>query len=119
MRLADLEAALAEADLVTVSRIAWSEFWEMHSLFHTCSEPFTYWEPGSLEVLNTFSREWKSVPNPPIVTMDAGANVHVLVPQSEKAKWLETLKKAFPKYSILADDEGTGARFLDEAGGSS
>ena len=83
-RLGALESAFSEGDLIEVSRIAWAETWEMHSLFHTSAEPFTYWEPGSVRALQ-WLRPWIAHGGanhdevPPIVTMDAGANVHVLV----------------------------------------
>jgi diphosphomevalonate decarboxylase len=107
-RLRDLEAALGEGDLRQVSRIAWSETWEMHSLFHTCSEPFTYWEPGTVAVLRWLMPHLKDS-LAPIVTMDAGANVHVLVPTSVASNWAERLEEAFPEYPILRDAQGVGA----------
>lgn len=111
-RLRSLEAALGEGDLSEVSRIAWAETWEMHSLFHTCADPFTYWEPGSIRALQ-WLRPWIAQgPASPIVTMDAGANLHVLVPSESRAEWLARLKAAFPSTELLWDSQGRGARLL-------
>lgn len=108
-RLATLEGALARGNGATVSDLAWTEFWEMHSLFHTCPTPFTYWEPETLRVLKYFSR----IRGDAIVTMDAGANVHVLIPSSEAEQWKARIQAAFPRLPILEDQEGKGADILD------
>lgn len=115
-RLRSLEAALGDGDLAEVSRIAWAEMWEMHSLFHTSADPFTYWEPGSVAALRWLI-PWMSPSNArdvasPIVTMDAGANVHLLVPTSEAPAWRHRIETAFPSLRILEDREGSGAEIL-------
>ncbi len=111
-RLLDLESYLGEGDLRSVSRLAWSEMFEMHSLFHTSSEPFTYWEPGSIQALRWLSSYVGRGDRPPIITMDAGANVHVLVPQSEKEHWLQALTEHFRDWRILVDSQGEGASLM-------
>lgn len=111
-RLIQMKQALSEGDVRTVARIAWEESWEMHSLFHTCSEPFSYWEPGSMKVLqaldpwvNGTHRETPIVT--PIVTMDAGPNVHVIVDATQRELWFDRLSPL--GFKILSDRQGTGA----------
>lgn len=118
-RLEKMIEALRRGELAAVSRLAWQEAWEMHSLFHTAEEPFTYWRPGTLEILNglrpfvwpaesgTLSAQPGQVP--PIVTLDAGPNVHVLVPATRAPEWRERLRSAFPAWRILEDVQGLGA----------
>jgi mevalonate pyrophosphate decarboxylase len=90
----------------------------MHSLFHTCSETFTYWEPGTLKVLKWLTPYIQeggaegSELTPPIVTMDAGANVHILVEAAEASKWQKLLQDAFPEFEVLQDSQGKGPRLL-------
>jgi diphosphomevalonate decarboxylase len=115
-RLRELRSALrasptAPADLATVAKVAWGEAWEMHSLFHTCSEPFTYWQPGSIAALRLLSPLMKSA-TPPIATLDAGPNVHILVAEAARAEWRARLQSAFPGVRVLEDGEGRGARIL-------
>jgi diphosphomevalonate decarboxylase len=117
-RLKQLQAALDEGDLQSVSTLAWSEFWEMHSLFHTSQNPFSYWEAGSIQILQALS-SWVSHPSqsssekPPVVTMDAGPNVHVLVPTVEASRWRSRLEDLFPGIEILEDRQGSGAEILE------
>jgi diphosphomevalonate decarboxylase len=106
-----LRAAISAGDWNEVARQAWAECWEMHSLFHTSQPPFTYFQPGTIAVLRWLSSAVAS-PNPPIVTLDAGPNVHVLVPSAEVDQWLTKLNEAFPEYQVLKDTQGFGAELL-------
>jgi mevalonate pyrophosphate decarboxylase len=85
--------------------------WEMHSLFHTSEEPFTYWNPQTIEGLH-FLAEFLKSPTPPIVTLDAGPNVHVLVAEGDRSVWRERLTTQFGKDRILEDGQGPGAEVL-------
>jgi len=114
VRLARLVAALSSGDLAEVARLSWAEAFEMHSLFHTSEPPFTYWEPGTLAVLRWLEPQVREGASgaPPIVTLDAGPNVHVLVPAPEAAGWESRLRKAFPGTRVLCDRQGEGARWV-------
>jgi diphosphomevalonate decarboxylase len=110
-RVRTLEASLGEGNVAEIARVAWAEFWEMHSLFHTCAESFTYWEPGTLEALKWLEPHVRQ-PDPPIVTMDAGPNIHILVPTAKADAWRTLLTTAF-KGEILEDRSGQGATLLE------
>jgi diphosphomevalonate decarboxylase len=110
-RIRNLLSALGEGDVATVSRIAWTEAWEMHSLFHTSADPFTYWMPGTVEALRMLAPHVASS-KPPIVTMDAGPNVHVSVPAESRAHWHTLLESAFGANRVLMDEEGKGAELI-------
>jgi diphosphomevalonate decarboxylase len=111
-RFHHLKAALAVGDISEVSRLSWTEMWEMHSLFHTATPAFTYWEPGTIHALRSFAEDVLS-DNPPIITLDAGPNVHVLVPQTERAHWLKVLTERFGSEALLSDGQGRGAEILN------
>ncbi len=111
-RLRRLAPALAAGSFSDVAAIAWEELWEMHSLFHTAADPFTYWLPGSVKALR-----WASAyRSEAIVTMDAGPNVHFLVPESARDLWLSRLREQFPREEILVDAQGSGAEVLSIEG---
>jgi mevalonate pyrophosphate decarboxylase len=75
--------------------LCWAEFWDMHVLFETASPPFGYMTEKSLAVLNFVRTFWLELGRGPIVTMDAGANIHFIFHQDQKEekkqilKWLE------------------------------
>lgn len=116
-RLAAFETALRRADLASLARIAWSEAWEMHSLFHTASEPFTYWKSGTVAALEwlapyIYVASGTSAPVPPIVTMDAGPNIHITVPVQDAAIWRTRFTDRFGHEAVLEDRPGSGASIV-------
>lgn len=106
-----MEEALRQGDLPAVSHLAWGEAWEMHELFHTCLEPFSYWTPGTIEGLHWLS-SFLGEALPPIVTLDAGPNLHVIVERNQQDLWRERLKNQFVGVPILEDQPGSGASIL-------
>jgi diphosphomevalonate decarboxylase len=119
-RLQELRRAIEMGSASDLERLAWEESWEMHSLFHTSQPPFTYWEPGSVALLRTLAPlfETDAARSPfaglprPIATMDAGANVHLLVPEASVVDWSRRLHESFPDLEILVDRQGSGAGLL-------
>jgi len=70
--------ALRTKDWTSAYKICWREFQDMHRLFSTCEQPFTYMTENSLIVLKETQELWSRKNDGPIVTMDAGPNVHLL-----------------------------------------
>ncbi|MCM2322582.1 MAG: hypothetical protein NDJ90_04915 [Oligoflexia bacterium] len=108
-RLAQLRQAIGEGELAEVARVAWSEAWEMHSLFHTAAEPFSYWEPGTMLALQALA-PWVRETEPPIVTLDAGPNIHVIVEATRTPLWEPRLRAL--GFELLRDGQGTGGGLL-------
>ena len=106
-RLVHLMAALKSGDLRTAANISWSEFWEMHSLFHTSNPSFTYLKPDTLKILEKLSSD-SDLDDPPIVTLDAGPNVHILVRKEQRSRWEAKLKEDFSEFEILISEAGRG-----------
>lgn len=73
------------------AQLVWAESWDMHALFETSDPAFGYFAPESLRVLNlvrdmneaALSRDASF--RFPLVTMDAGPNVHLIFWKSEQA----------------------------------
>jgi diphosphomevalonate decarboxylase len=107
-RFEQARRALAEGDLARLARIAWDETWEMHSLFHTATEPFSYWQPRTIEILQWLSA-FVNGPEPPVVSMDAGPNVHLIVAATRADFWREMLIERYGRDSFLEDEPGGGA----------
>ena len=110
--------ALDQGDFARLAELAWVEAWDMHSLFHTAAEPFTYWEPQTLAALKSFRRYFgvnrdSTLPRL-IVTCDAGPNLHLITLASDHAYWVEHLTTHFPNLPILEDQAGSGAEFVGQ-----
>lgn len=113
------EALCKGGGLRDISNLAWEEAWEMHSLFHTSREPFTYWEPGTLKILKLLGALRKKAAGgavsaglPFVVTMDAGPNVHVIVEASENKLWRSQFAEILPEFRFLEDEPGAGATIV-------
>jgi diphosphomevalonate decarboxylase len=103
-RAQNLIQALARKDWAAAFELSWAEFWDMHALFETAQPSFGYMTPGSLETLRFVrSSTWEKTGDGPLVTMDAGPNVHLLYrPEAvEQAKSVETeLRK---RYMVISN----------------
>lgn len=73
-----LLTALNHRDWHLAYEVCWEEFQDMHNLFSTCSEPFSYINPISKDILNKLQEFWRFEKDGPIITMDAGPNIHLL-----------------------------------------
>jgi diphosphomevalonate decarboxylase len=79
VRVKDLLKALEANDLASAFEITWAEFWDMHALFETSRPSFGYINEGSLAALRFVRGEaWDKCGRGPLITMDAGPNVHLL-----------------------------------------
>ena len=114
-RVVELRAALMSGNWNAAVSLAWADAWEMHSLFHTSVEPFTYWRPGSVEALNWFAENWmnREGADLPLVTLDAGPNVHITVRKEFSESWKQKLEEKFGRAQILCDRMGAGAEIIE------
>ena len=90
-RLQKMEAAMAAGNFQVVAELSWEELWDMHSLFHTAQPPFFYFAPETITILRWVENFWEKNGKGPIATIDAGPNVHLLVPAHEVTYYREQL----------------------------
>jgi diphosphomevalonate decarboxylase len=100
-----LVQALREQQWKTAYQITWSEFWDMHMLFHTAVPPFMYMNGLSFQVLKELNDFWNSKNDGPLITMDAGSNVHLLYRPDQKTAYFEMINR-FRGTAALWTDEG-------------
>ena len=107
VRSHDLIKALELEHWEEAFQISWAEFWDMHALFETSVPSFGYMTAGSLEILS-YVRDtlWAKEKDGPIVTMDAGPNVHLLYRRDEKGLKLASQLAATIKghYKIISSE---------------
>lgn len=87
-------------------QLVWSEFWDMHALFETSQPSFGYLTADSLRVLEQVRSFWETVQDGPLVTMDAGPNVHLFWRADQQAlreQWQQKFH-LYLKYSTLAGE---------------
>ncbi len=99
-RLTELMDALANQNWQAAYKITWQEFWDMHALFETSDQPFGYFQAGTLEVLNYLRTGWENSGDGPIITIDAGPNVHLLF-RPDQASMASKIKNELTKKFIV------------------
>ncbi|MBX3033513.1 MAG: diphosphomevalonate decarboxylase [Bdellovibrionaceae bacterium] len=77
-RLRELMSALREKNWAEAHRVTWDEFVDMHELFETSQPAFGYRNRASKDVVDACRHIWSFKNDGPLVTMDAGPNVHLL-----------------------------------------
>ncbi len=85
LRLQALLQVLQNQDWAKAYRICWEEFHDMHNLFTTAAQPFHYITAETQHVLTLLEKLWEIEQDGPIVTMDAGPNIHLLYRCSQQA----------------------------------
>ncbi|MBX7231052.1 MAG: diphosphomevalonate decarboxylase [Bdellovibrionales bacterium] len=83
-RLEFLLKSFRDGNWSDVFQNVWADFWEMHALFATSVPSFSYFKPLSIQVLNYCEELWRKNNDGPLVTMDAGANVHLLYREDQE-----------------------------------
>ena len=59
-------------------KLTWEDFIEMHRMFHTAKPRFSYCNQKVTKILEHLQTWWQWHDDGPIVTMDAGPNIHLL-----------------------------------------
>lgn len=77
-RFNELVAAMQAMDWHKIFVISWQEFQDMHALFNTSRNPFGYMTSATLEILAKVMAFWDLHKDGPVVTVDAGPNIHFL-----------------------------------------
>lgn len=94
IRLKNLLLAFSENNWRLAFEICWQEFWDMHELFHTCDPSFTYLTDEVCHVLKQMKEKWDREGRGPLITLDAGPNVHCLF-REEDADLVGAWEKEF------------------------
>jgi diphosphomevalonate decarboxylase len=91
-----------------IQALVWDEFQDMHQLFETAQEPFSYRTERSFELLTwlesqTQTQTQPNIKKPWIVTMDAGPNIHVLTLAEDSAEFRSAITQKFLEVQLLVD----------------
>ena len=103
-RLAQFKKQLKPLDWAGLYETLWAEFWDMHALFETSQPSFGYFLKGSLQVLQEFRAFWETKGDGPLITMDAGPNIHLLWREDQVSLALECFEKFLKnRWTCLSD----------------
>jgi diphosphomevalonate decarboxylase len=94
IRLGLLVEAMTSNNWKNAFELCWSEFWDMHALFETAQPSFGYMNENSLKILHLAKSSWRKIDDGPLITMDAGPNVHLLF-RREQVSMAQDLKETY------------------------
>ena len=100
-RLAQLLTSLKTQDWQRSFELVWQEFWDMHALFETATPPFGYLTDDTLTVLSCVKNLWLQHADGPLVTIDAGPNVHLLF-RPEQINLMKQIADELSQFNIRA-----------------
>ncbi|NBX85120.1 MAG: diphosphomevalonate decarboxylase [Gammaproteobacteria bacterium] len=84
-RLKQLIFSLQSKDWMQAYQICWDEFIDMHELFQTANPAFDYFQDKTHVILEKLKQFWEQHQDGPIITMDAGPNIHLLFRDDQDA----------------------------------
>src|SRR5574341_1524250 len=84
----------------------------MHAVMMTSTPALHYWKPASLEVMNAV-RQWRGKGIQVCYTIDAGANVHVICPESEAHTVDKYLREIREVANVLVGRVGGPAKIVE------
>lgn len=114
--LAKLKTILASGDLQNFVKIVESEALTLHAMMMTSMPYFILMKPNTLVIINRIWKYRAENNSNVCFTLDAGANVHVLYPESEKDAVLTFIKEELSSYCqnghYITDFIGKGAQLI-------
>lgn len=95
-RLNQLIDSLIQNKWETAYQIVKDEFEDMHNLFETSVPAFSYRTQQSQDIVSWIDSEWKKLGDGPLVTMDAGPNIHLLFRADQESQaWMKRIQEKF------------------------
>ncbi len=111
-----LKEILISGDLNAFIEVVESEALTLHAMMMTSLPYFILMKPNTLSVINKVWEYRKKIGSKLCFTLDAGANVHLLFPNSEKDKVLSFITSELVAYcqngQYICDKIGLGAKIL-------
>lgn len=111
-----LKGILKKGDLPGFIRLVESEALTLHAMMMTSLPYYLLMKPNTLEIINRIWEFRKETKLNVCFTLDAGANVHLLYPESEKEAVLDYIKKELVQFceneQYICDAVGMGAQKL-------
>lgn len=111
--LRNIKVAIKNRDFKTMGEIAESNAMRMHALNLSSSPHFNYFEPLSIEIMNTVEDIRTNEQIECYYTVDAGPNIKILCQQKDADDLLSKLRVRFPQIQFSFTKPGPGIKYLN------
>lgn len=112
-----IKAILQSGDLMTFTQIVESEALTLHAMMMTSNPYYILMKANTLDVIERVWDYRQQTGINFVVTLDAGANVHLLYPKLQKTEALEFIHENLLQFceneQYICDEVGTGPKLLD------
>lgn len=116
--IAKLKQALIDGDLNNFNEIVESEALTLHAMMMTSRPYFMLFKPNTVEIIRKVWEFREQTPLNLVFTLDAGANVHLLYPYTEKKRILKFIEEELVGFcengQYICDEVGGGPTLLNE-----
>ncbi|MCK5815439.1 MAG: diphosphomevalonate decarboxylase [Flavobacteriaceae bacterium] len=114
--ISKIKAVLKSGDLKTFVSLVESEALTLHAMMMTSNPYFILMKPNTLKIINKIWEFRKATDSNVCFTLDAGANVHLLFPESEKGAVNNFVLKELAQFcqnnQYIYDQVGSGAKLI-------
>jgi diphosphomevalonate decarboxylase len=114
--ITQLKSILASGDVASFGELAESEAMTLHALMMCSSPSYVLMQPHTISVIQKIRNFRNDTHLPIYFTLDAGPNVHILYPDSDKNEIQSFIKSELKTYAhndmIIEDEVGTGPQKL-------
>ena len=114
--LSKIKTILETGNIDEFIQLVESEALTLHAMMMTSMPYFILMKPNTLEILNKIWKFRNETKTPVCFTLDAGANVHVLYPESVREKTLQFIKDELVGYcqngQYICDEIGFGSELI-------
>lgn len=111
--LAQIKEALIKGDLKSFTKIVESEALTLHAMMMTSNPYFILMKPNTLQIIEKVWEYRKKYNLNLTITLDAGANVHLLYPKSEAKQALDLIEGTLVDFcenkGYICDEVGLGS----------
>ena len=112
--LSKIKAILSSGNVVEFIKIVESEALTLHAMMMTSMPYFILMKPNTIEIINKIWKYRNETQVPVCLTLDAGANVHILYPENVKENVLQFIQNELIEYcqngQYICDEIGNGAK---------
>ena len=114
--LSKIKAILTDGNIEEFIKIVESEALTLHAMMMTSMPYFILMKPNTLEIINKIWKFRNETQVPVCLTLDAGANVHILYPENVKENVLQFIQNELIEYcqngQYICDEIGNGSQLI-------
>lgn len=109
-RTAAILKALKNKDIELLGKTIEEEALELHEVARTSTPPIEYLLEETKRIIGKLIPQWRKEGIPVYFTLDAGPNVHAILPGKYEKQLLSKIKKELPGVELIINKPGEGAR---------